>query len=850
MNSHCQVSKYCSTIKLFISFFLTLSMLLGTASAVFAADGDLDPDFGEAGIVSTPFYNANSDVTDMAVQSDGKIVTCGSSTHNENVDVHLVRFNSDGTLDPSFGENGMVMTDIDGLSNTCSGVAIQSDGKIVAAGKSYHPYGSNNDTFITLLRYNNDGSLDTSFGTAGIVRTNINNDAIEVISLVLINNKIVVGVELVFQSPENFVLIQYEIDGSIDSGFGIDGSVYSAIPNLDSFSAMSVQSDGKVLVAGTINQDIGLVRFNNDGSFDTGFGIDGIATADIGEADDYGRDLAVQADGKIVVVGYTSGETDFDFAVVRFSASGSLDTGFGVGGVATCDFHGQTDFGQSVAIQSDGKIVVAGSTTTATGRDVAVARFNSNGLLDEGFGISGKAEYAYESGYGYSTSIVLQGNDIFIGGRWRDYAGSSLELEIHATVICFASGGSLKTNFGSEGIVIIKGVADTQIQDLLIQSDGKILVAGYTSSYLFDDIYLARYESDGSLDVTFGDDGIVITSFSERDDQALALTMQSDGKILVAGSSYDEEIHNYRMMIVRYTQDGLLDTSFGNGGVSFFDNGELHCSVMDIAQLSTGKIVIIGQQTAGDAEVVVVRFSENGSVEGNNIIEEFGTEFASSGGAIVVDDNDDIYIVGYGNDGGDNDDIAIARLGIYLSPDPSFGSLGTGVVLTDLDGKNDRGQALLLQDDTRLIVAGFTEGDSGMDFALVGYSLSGALDTSFGINGYVVTSIGSGDDIAWDLAISSDGRIVVAGQSNNGGDDEIALVRYSRNGFIDTSFGVNGIVTTAIGNGSIGKAVALQDDNKVVVAGYSSDGLHNNIALVRYLQADLKFTNYFPLMAR
>ena len=113
-----------------------------------------------------------------------------------------------------------------------------------------------------------------------------------------------------------------------------------------------------------------------------------------------------------------------------------------------------------------------------------------------------------------------------------------------------------------------------------------------------------------------------------------------------------------------------------------------------------------------------------------------------------------------------------------------------------------------------------------MDFALVGYTLSGELDTSFGTNGYVITSISSGDDRAWDLATSSDGRIVVVGQSNNGGIDEMALVRYTRNGFIDTSFGVNGIMTTAIGSNSVGKAVAVQGDEKVVVAGYTSDDLH------------------------
>ena len=854
MYSQSQFNYSSPFIRYFISFLITLTMLIGTSGLVFAADGDLDPDFGEAGNVSAPFYNANSNIEDMVLQSDGKIVMCGSSTHDENVDFHLVRLNSDGSLDQDFGLNGMVMTDIDEFSNTCSGIVIQNDGKIVAVGQSYHPYQSSNDTFITLVRYNSNGSLDSSFGMAGIVRTNINIDMIEVVSLVLNNNKILVGVELVWNEPnDNFVLLQYDDDGSIDSSFGINGAAYSKIINLSSLSSMAVHSDGKVLVSGTIGQDIGLVRFNIDGSIDTDFGIDGIATADIGGGNDYGRDLAIQANEKIVVVGYTSDGLDSDFAMVRFSTSGSLDMGFGVGGAATCDFNTQNDYAHAVAIQSDGKIVTAGYTSTGTGQDIAVARFNSNGLLDGEFGLGGMVEYVYESGYGNSTSIVFQGNDIIIGGGWSDYLGWSLDKKTQATLISFTNGGTLETSFGNEGIVIFKGVADAQIQDVLIQSDGKILVAGYTSGYMFDDIYLARYERDGSLDTTFGEDGIVVTSFSDRDDQAKALALQSDGKILVIGTSYyssDGEFYNYKMMIVRYTQDGTLDTNFGNSGVTFFDNGNLDCFGTDVAQLSNGKIVIVGQQFVSyEDSIIVVRFSENGSVEGSYIIEEFNTEFASARGAIVVDENDNIYISGYGNDGGD-DDIALACLDINLNPEPSFGSLGTGVVLTDLEGESERGEALVLQDNTRLIIAGFTEGIGGMDFVLVGYTFAGELDTSFGINGYVVTSIGSGDDMAWDMAYSGDGRIVVAGQSNNGSDDEIAVVRYSQNGLLDTSFGTNGIVTTAIGTGGVGKAVALEEDEKIVLAGFSTDGLHRNIALLRYLQAELKYKNYLPLTTR
>lgn len=849
MISRFRVNKCCSFLKLFTSFFLSIGILLGSSSVVFADDGDLDPTFGDGGIVSTPFYNANSRVSEMVLQSDGKIVACGYSYHDENADIHLVRFNSDGTLDSSFGEAGMVMTDMDGLTNTCSGMAIQNDGKIVMVGETYDPVIS--DPVITMLRYNSDGSLDSSFGTDGIIRQDFTEDMISAFSLVLSGDKIIIGLEI-FGGSAEIVLIQYNHDGSIDTGFGVDGIVSPTISNLVQLSAMSVQGDGKLLVSGSVQNgfqdDIGLIRLDTDGTLDTSFGINGIATADNGGVDDSGQALAVQGDGKIVVAGNSSNGLNRDFAVVRFSSSGLLETGFGAGGFALVDFSANSDSAFGVAIQSDDKIVVTGYTDDGAQNDMAVARLDSNGLLDESFGVEGKASYAFASGFGRSFNIVLQGSDILIGGSWSDHSQWDVEGKSQGVVIRFSDQGALDMSFGVDGIVIFHGIADVQINDVLIQSDNKILVAGQTSGYLFDDIFLARYESNGSPDPTFGEDGFVVTSFSARDDQALALALQSDGKILIGGTAYDEDFSMYKMAVVRYAADGSLDSTFGNGGITTYDYGGAFISAMDIGQLSDGKIIVVGQSRYGMEGIILARFNQNGSLDKSQMINDLDPEY-TSGEAMVIDEVDNLILVGYSNDGGD-DDIILARLTSELELDPSFGSSGTGMVFTDLNGGDDRGEAILMQGGMRLIVAGYTENGGGSDFALVGYSLSGVLDTSFGTNGYVVTSVGSGDAQAWDMAFSSDGRIVVAGQSSNGDNDEFAIVRYYPNGTLDPSFGVNGILTMTVGNGSVGKAVAVQEDNNLVVAGFASDGLHNNIALVRYTQVDYQFASYIPIMER
>jgi uncharacterized delta-60 repeat protein len=387
-----------------------------------------------------------------------------------------------------------------------------------------------------------------------------------------------------------------------------------------------------------------------------------------------------------------------------------------------------------------------------------------------------------------------------------------------------------------------------QINDVISQPDDKIIVVGQTSGYFFDDIFLARYESDGLLDSTFGEDGIVVTPINPRDDQAFAVALQSDGKILVGGSTYEGEYQNYEMIIIRYTADGLIDSSFGDDGITTFDTFSMNSYLSDIDFDSEGRIIAVGHRIyGGGSKIVVARLTENGLLDRSVVIEVSTAEFTQ--GESVVIDNDGIIVVGYHRDEYvDDENIILARLNSDLELDPSFGSLG--MTITDLDGTDDRGRALLMQDGARLIVAGSTEGASGSDFVLVGYTLSGLLDTSFGNNGVVVTSVGPGNDEAWDMAFLNDGRIVVVGQSHNGEYDEIAIVRYLSNGTPDQSLGANGILKTAIGSGTVGKAVAVQPDNYLIVAGYYSDGLHDNQVLIRYTQTELDFTSYIPLFKK
>ncbi|AUB34548.1 Ca2+-binding protein, RTX toxin-related [Nostoc flagelliforme CCNUN1] len=333
----------------------------------------------------------------IAVQNDGKIIVAGDS----NGDFALVRYNTNGSLDNSFNGNGKVTTNITStlalpLSTDIGySVAVQSDGKIIVAGVS------NGD--FALVRYNTNGSLDNSFNGNGKVTTNITSTLALPLSTdsgysvaVQSDGKIIVaGV-----SNGDFALVRYDTNGSLDTTFSGDGKVTTNISLIDTARSVTLQSDGKIIVAGTDGTDFALVRYNSDGSLDTTFSGDGKVTTDLRLiAVDIGYSVTLQTDGKIIV----AGTDNTDFALVRYNSDGSLDTTFGGGdGKVTTDLGLiAVDIGYSVTLQTDGKIIVAGTNNT----DFALVRYNSDGSLDSTFNGSGKVTtdlgfLAIDIGYG------------------------------------------------------------------------------------------------------------------------------------------------------------------------------------------------------------------------------------------------------------------------------------------------------------------------------------------------------------------------------------------------------------------------------------------------------------------
>ncbi|HJP66051.1 MAG TPA: delta-60 repeat domain-containing protein, partial [Actinomycetota bacterium] len=297
------------------------------------------------------------------------------------------------------------------------------------------------------------------------------------------------------------------------------------------------------------------------------------------------------------------------------------------------------------------------------------------------------------------------------------------------------------------------------------------LVGGLASS---------AYAAPGDLDPTFGSGGVQTTPIGPADDVAHGMAVQPDGKVIAVGHTFNGSIDDFA--VARYTTAGVLDPTFGSGGKVSTTIGSTGAEAFAAVVQPDGKIVLAGWAfTATAYDIAVVRYTSSGTL------------------------------------------------------DPTFGS--GGKTTTDFGNTDEVGSAIALQPDGKIVVVGNTGGFFSHDFALVRYTSSGALDGSFGTSGRVVTNFLT-DDVALAAAIQPDGKIVAGGYALGASGYDFGLARYTTAGALDTSFGSGGKVTTSIGSSSdLAQSLALQPDGKIVAAGYTSNGTNNDFALARFTTA-------------
>lgn len=395
-------------------------------------------------------------------------------------------------------------------------------------------------------------------------------------------------------------VLVFAADGDLDASFDSDGIVTTNHSQFDQINDIVIQPDGKIVAAGVtgifpflsqLSWDILVARYNIDGSLDTTFGIGGIVTTDFSDIDN-ALSVALQADGKIVVAGKGTPNNQSSFAVVRYNTNGSLDTTFGNGGIVTTPI-GEFSAAEDLAIQSDGKIVVTGSAVVSGSFLFTVARYNTDGSLDNTFAGDGITR-ATPPGFEVDRSnvpwgIALQADGkIVVAGESADHS-QNIGTD-HFLLTRYNPDGSLDNTFDGDGVVLTEfGTTLDSARDVVIQPDGKILAAGGSSLSDGSVVALARYNTDGSLDTSFDGDGKVTST--ERQ-SALALALQADGKIVVAGDSLDSSL-NLFITVARYKSDGSSDTTFGSGGIVKTAIG-IQAAANTIALQADGRIVAAG----------------------------------------------------------------------------------------------------------------------------------------------------------------------------------------------------------------------------------------------------------------
>jgi uncharacterized delta-60 repeat protein len=388
------------------NFILSFLFFISFVSS-FAQDGTLDNTFGVGGklTVSIGLYNAQSN--SIAIQADQKILLGGSAQNSLGTsNFALVRCNADGTLDNSFGTGGIQVTQLSGSSGGSKGaLTIQNDGKILHGGMSLLQ--------LKLLRLNSDGSLDNSFGINGIATTDfteIYNDEYNAI-VVLPNGKILMsgtGQESNADFPKSF-LIQFNTDGTVDSSFGNGGKVFGS--DYCEGSSMKIQSDGKIVIVGSRSFNFFAERFNADGSIDNSFGINGKVMTQVGTTGK-ANSMEIQNNGKIIVTGFAHVGTSSvsDFAIVRYNVDGSLDSSFGAGGKVFTSVGNSNSLCNSVRVDANGKILLSGIASGINFQDFAIVRYHENGVLDSIFGDHGKIITPTGNSYSTTNSMAIQGD--------------------------------------------------------------------------------------------------------------------------------------------------------------------------------------------------------------------------------------------------------------------------------------------------------------------------------------------------------------------------------------------------------------------------------------------------------
>lgn len=789
-------------------------------------------------------------------------------------------------LDNTFGIANQGYTEFSSTlpaANHLNAAAKTPDGKTVITG-----YADTGLKHLIVAKVN-DTEYETGFGSSGAtlplnsIYWTYNSEGKDI--AVQTDGKIIIAGICKFSDGDNLVVVRLNSDGSRDNSFNNNGIVKMRVNSNDSYAnTVALQTDGKIVVGGSVRsasftQGI-IMRFNTNGILDTTFGNQGITTISTGNNNDVINDIALQSDGKIVACGENSTYDANDFMTLRLNADGSLDSSFNTNGIALISFSEDVEKATCLTIQSNGKILVGGygrtehPSMTYYSTNYCVARYNENGTLDTSFGpdSDGKASFGYYDDDRMNT-MHIAGSRIYLGGHSINYNTGRSDF----CIIALTSWGTLDTSYnGGQGMYqqdsgfddygtclvplathnFLFGTSNNklsyfkvltantrQYNCLQTTSNGSYSLQKSNNKYYcynisqnvenYQRIGVLKFDQNGIIDTSFGNQGITLFPDQEDGDCEPVIETTFDNKILVAAP--------YK--VYKLNSDGSLDANFANAGILNLPIGIEGFFFEDLVYSSDNTFYVVGHETNGHANFIIYKYNASGSLVAtygnagkstislNHYNYPFKAQLQSDGKLVITGVSGALFPAS-----SYTENLTLARVNTNGTLDTTFGI--NGISIQNRPGLSTYPFSVKFQNDGKIVAAYDYKPGNFREFTIVRFNSDGILDTTFGDNGIAHTSIGTGNATAYDVTILSNNKFLVCGISTNAqGRQNLTFALYDSNGTLDTSFGTNGVyLDTPDGNSDYkGIGMNLEPDGKITVLAHNYNRLNTNTTLLRYI---------------
>jgi uncharacterized delta-60 repeat protein len=760
------------------------------AVARYTAEGNRDSTFGGNGLITADPGGGNDAYTCAAIDSAGRIVVGGYAQIGADFDFVVARYLSNGTPDPSFGGgDGVIYTDLGGNHDLIFDLVIDPAGRIVVAGCERIVIGGNDYNDLALARYTPAGVLDTTFGplNTGIYLESSTTDSVGRSLALDSAGRIAVAVEA--QDNRNFLVRRFTANGQVDASFA-GGTVFTDLGSNDYSRAIAVDASDRIVVGGDrfngSGDDWVLVRYTTAGALDPSFGGgDGIVTSSLSSSARELTDLQIDPVGRIVVAGNRWGGTSgHDFAVARFAPDGAWETTLGIGGSVTADAGGFNDLNPAMALDSAGRVVVAGTVWTQpandTEDDIGIARFDVN--------------------LPPAVAVPLQrvgANSV------RRLTPTLSDPDGNSVAVTEVNGQAVAVN---DSVTLPSGARVTlEAGNVLKYEPLGALAVGATDSVAFT-------VADGHGGTTAGTATVLITP-----------------RITVADTTPS-------------TAAGALPAGLTALGVEFTEPA---ASIGAAGHYELRRAGADGRLGTGDDQVFTLTPAVSGRTATFTVPALPEDLYRLTVLPTVTDDTGN-HLDGNGDAPGSGmafvRDFVVTGSGVGL--DPTFGGGDGEARLNNGPGTYQEARAAAVQADGKVVIAGMSNSGSVYQFAIARLTADGLPDTSFGGDGFVTTSFGSTSEFAYGVAVQPDGKIVVVGSTLLAPDNgAFAVARYNSDGTLDPTFDGDGKAVidfygpNGIFGGEFAKRVVVQPDGKIVVVGttYHPTNFNYDLALLRLL---------------